>query len=257
MKNLLKSLIWKLGFEVKLPAQPIYVDNASLERAKSIVQGHTMLSHTCMTSLADQVAYCNINNVPGAFVECGVWKGGAVALMAYINIVTGRDDRELHLLDAFSDICAPDPSVDGAKALAETEKFGRYKDGEIRSLDGIYNSKGGHGTIEDCINVIANKANYPENLIHFYPGWFQDTALPASKSIGKIALLRLDGDWYESTKVCLEAFYDSVVPGGIIVIDDYLAYEGCRKAVDEFLLSKGLHVFLGRVDTVCYFFIKP
>jgi len=257
VKNVLKSLIWRLGFEVKYPAEPIYIDKMNLERAKLIVQGHTMLSHTCMTSLADQVAYCNISNIPGAFVECGVWKGGAVALMAYINTITGREDRELHLLDAFTDICAPDPSVDGAKALAETEKFGSYQDGEIRSLDGIYNSKGGHGTIEDCTTVIVDKARYPDKHVHFYPGWFQDTALPASKSIGKIALLRLDGDWYESTKVCLEAFYDNVVSGGIIVIDDYLAYEGCRKAVDEFLLSRGIRVFLGRVDTVCYYFIKP
>jgi O-methyltransferase len=257
VKKIVKNLLWRLGFELKYYARPIYVDDRDIEHAKSIIDGYTMLSHACLTSLADQVGYCNSRKIPGAFVECGVWKGGAVALMAHISKIAGRDDRVLHLLDAFSDICAPDPKVDGNKALTETEKFGKYREGVPQSLDGIYASKGGHGTIQDCKNVILHKVGYPEANVNFHKGWFQDTAVEASKVIGPIALLRLDGDWYESTKICLEAFYDNVVAGGIIIIDDYLAYEGCRKAVDEFILSRNISVFLGRVDTVCYFFVKP
>ena len=214
-----------------------------------------MLSHTRLVSLADQVAWCNKAGLDGSFVECGVWKGGAVALMAYVSKRTGRDDRPLHLFDAFQDICPPDPAVDGEKALRETEKFGSYKEGEIKPLSGIYDSFGGHGTIEACREVIA-KAGYPAENAHFHVGWFQDTVFEAAKTLGPIALLRLDGDWYESTKVCLEAFYDLVVPGGFVIFDDYMTYEGCKKAVDEFFEARGIAPFLIRCDASCYYVIK-
>ena len=256
MKRFIQKIFWRLGYELKYPAAPIYVDKKVVESAKSIVDGYTMISNTCMISLADQVGYCNSRNIPGAFVECGVWKGGAVGVMAFISKYSGYEDRNLHLFDAFRDICAPDPEVDGAAALAETSLFGTYREGQPQALEGIYDSKGGHGTIKECRGIIVDKINYPESKVHFHEGWFQDTVQPASKVIGPIALLRLDGDWYDSTKVCLEAFYDNVVPGGIVIIDDYLAYDGCKKAVDEFIMSRNLNIFLGRVDTVCYYFVK-
>ena len=79
----------------------------------------------------------------------------------------------------------------------------------------------------------------------------------AAPAIGPIAILRLDGDWYASTKICLEHLYDQVVSGGFVIVDDYGTYEGCRKAVDEFLAARGLHVFLSHVDPDCRYWIKP
>jgi O-methyltransferase len=243
------------GFELKFQAQPAYVDKAAIQQATALIEGYTMLSRTRLVSLADQVSYCNARGLEGAFVECGVWKGGAVALMAYISKLTGREDRSLHLFDAFQDICAPNPDVDGAKALNETAKFGTYKEGEVQPLTGVYDRFGGHGTIDACREVIA-KTGYPDRYVHFHEGWFQDTVFEAAKTIGPISLLRLDGDWYESTKICLEAFYDQVTPGGFVIFDDYMTYEGCKKAVDEFLETRDVKPFLIRCDTSCYYIVK-
>lgn len=138
------------GLELKQLARPAYVDEADIQRATSLIEGYTMLSRTRLVSLADQIAYCNATGVQGAFVECGVWKGGAVVLMAYMSKLTGDETRPLHLFDAFQDICAPNPEVDGAKALKETARFGSYNDGEQRPLTGVYDQLGGHGTIGAC-----------------------------------------------------------------------------------------------------------
>jgi hypothetical protein len=75
--------------------------------------------------------------------------------------------------------------------------------------------------------------------------------------VGPVAILRLDGDWYASIKVCLESLYGNVVSGGFVVVDDYGVYEGCTRAVDEFLDRNGINVFLHQVDEGCAYFIKP
>lgn len=69
-------------------------------------------------------------------------------------------------------------------------------------------------------------------------------------------MLRPDGDWYASTKVCFEHLHDLVEPGGFVIVDNYGAYEGCRRAVDEFLQARGLRTFLHRVDSVCHYIQK-
>src|SRR5206468_5440405 len=73
-------------------------------------------------------------------------------------------------------------------------------------------------------------------------GWFESTVPRASGEIGPIAVLRLDGDWYESTKVCLENLYELISPGGIVILDDYDYWQGCRAAADEFLARRGITV---------------
>jgi hypothetical protein len=90
------------------------------------------------------------------------------------------------------------------------------------------------------------KTEYPFGQIHFIKGKVEDT-LP-EPSIGKIALLRLDTDWYESTKHELETLYDKLVPGGVLIIDDYGHWSGSRKAVDEFIADRKLSLFLHRID---------
>ena len=89
-------------------------------------------------------------------------------------------------------------------------------------------------------------------------GWFQNTLPIAKNEIGPITLLRLDGDWYESTKVCLENLYDKVIPGGYIIIDDYGHHEGCKIAVDEFLKNLSFPIELHPiVDSAGRYFQKP
>jgi hypothetical protein len=89
------------------------------------------------------------------------------------------------------------------------------------------------GTIEQVSDLLFAKLGLDRRDVHLVKGWFQDT-VPATKGqIGRIAILRLDGDWYESTKIPLENFYEQVSVGGFVIIDDYATCFGSRKATDE------------------------
>jgi hypothetical protein len=92
--------------------------------------------------------------------------------------------------------------------------------------------------------------------VYYYEGWFQETLPVCKDQIEKIAILRLDADWYASTKICLEFLYDKVVPGGFVIIDDYGTYEGCKKAVDEFREKQRITAFMVHVNHDCRYWIK-
>ncbi len=180
--------------------------------------------------------------IPGVFVECGVWRGGCAALMASRAAKTGR---QTHLFDSFEGL--PEPiEIDGRRAL---KKSAGKADGQLKALGDLAVS------IEQVKSVLFDHFRLDEKNIVFHKGWFQDVLPVVHDSLGPIAILRLDGDWYESTRVCLQYLYDHVSQGGYVVIDDYNYFEGCRKATDEFLQERGL------VDALhigpCVYFRKP
>lgn len=234
-----------LGRLRRRPSVPVF--NAEQRAAHEIIRSNTMLNVARLSSLWDQVVACERLGVDGALVECGVWKGGAVAWMALASRSTAAPPRQLHLFDAFDDICEPDPAVDGEIALRRVAELGGPPDpqGRLQPMPGIYDAKGGHGTVEACREVLE-RAGHPNEFSHFHVGWFQET-LPTADT-GPIAVLRLDGDWYASTIVCLDYLYDRVTPGGFVVIDDYLTFEGCRLAVDEFRSKRGIRQRLTAID---------
>ena len=254
IRRIIKNALEGAGYQIMGNESPIYADPAATEACIEMVSKNTMLSRARLVSLADQVAHCVRQGVEGDFVECGVWKGGGVGMMAGILLSEGAANRQLRLFDSFTDICAPDASVDGERALEEVGGASSAAGEAPAPVAGAYDAIGGHGTVAACRELIEGRIAYPASLVHYYEGWFQDTLPAASREISKIALLRLDGDWYSSTKICLEHLFEKVSPGGFVVIDDYAAYEGCRKAVDEFFASKP--PFLWRVDNNCYSFIK-
>jgi hypothetical protein len=116
-------------------------------------------------------------------------------------------------------------------------------------LKGIYDQFGGHGTIDECRTLLERIIGYDGSQIHYHQGWFQETLPSQASAIKNIAILRLDGDWYASTKVSLDYLFEKVVPGGFVVIDDYGSYDGCRKAVDEFLARLEQPLFLNVVNS--------
>lgn len=181
----------------------------ALLRVFDIVRPYTMLSGGQLHNAVEAVRYVNRKQIRGALVECGVWRGGCSALMAWV----GRP-RKSWLFDSFEGLPQPGP-LDGLEA---TEFAGK---------------------------VIASEENAREVLAkvgvdaEIRKGWFDSTVPAASREIGPIAVLRLDGDWYESTKVCLENLYDLVSPGGVVIIDDYDRWPGCRAAVAEFMAKRG------------------
>ena len=227
--------------------------------AVQIVSSNTMLPYEPLVTLYEQVIYCEQNNIAGDFVECGTWKGGATGMMAIANLKHGYKRRHLHLFDAFTEICQPDETHDDKKLVAEVKKIANIHsfDNKLQPLKGVYDQFGGPGTLEENKFLLEKKILYPSGCLHYHIGWFQDTVPRDASQIAEIALLRLDGDWYESTKVCLEHLYPKVPKGGVIVIDDYGYNIGCKKAVDEFLKQQMHYPILNYINNSCRYFIKP
>ncbi len=209
------------------------------------VVGHTQLSYERLVTLYEQVAYVERRQLPGAFVECGVWRGGGAAMMAQANLAEGPARRPLHLFDSFEGMPEPSPEHDGTAAAKLMEQAARA------------GTACNAAEPEEAVRLIVERVGYPEQFVHVHRGWFQDTLPKARHQIGPIALLRIDGDWYESTRVVFEQLYDLVVSGGVIVIDDYGHFEGCRRATDEFLGMHAPDVYLHHIDYTGRYLIKP
>jgi O-methyltransferase len=107
----------------------------------------------------------------------------------------------------------------------------------------------------DSARAILHEVGLSDDKIHIVKGWFEET-LPGA-TVGPIALLHVDSDWYRSVHDCLNAFYDAVVPGGIVVFDDYEFWAGCKKAVDEFLASRSITSELRSSGRVARYIVKP
>jgi len=185
---------------------------------------------------------------------------GSVGLRALANLKHSNTTRHIHLFDIFDNICEPDPEIDGERAIKAVKELTGRKDlelqGRLKPIEGVYDSLGGKGTLDGNRYLLERLIGYDRNSIHYHKGWFQDTVPKDEDEIEKIAILRLDGDFYASTKVCLEYLYDKVVPNGLIIIDDYGTYEGCKKAVDEFRMKKNIHSFLHYSNQDCRYWFK-
>jgi O-methyltransferase len=274
MKKLINKMLRFWGVELKkYPKMPkdrpqfwsdlnpnlSYDYNSEAIEAIRIVRKQTMLPYVNLETLYEQAVYCERNEVAGDFVECGVWKGGAMGLMALANFKYGVTRRNLHLFDIFDDICEPNPLLDGEKTIMEFQKLTGIKQGysgKLVPVKGVYKLFGGPGNLEENMDLFEKIIKYPKEYIHYHVGWFQNTLPLDEKSIKQIAILRLDGDLYASIKVCINVLYDKVVIGGIIIVDDYGTYEGCRKAIDEFVLERNIKVFLNYSNAFCGYWIK-
>ncbi|WP_153799444.1 TylF/MycF/NovP-related O-methyltransferase [Foetidibacter luteolus] len=172
-----------------------------------------------------------VDSVDGDIVECGSWKGG---MMAGISSVLGRK-RMYYLFDSFEGLPAA-KQVDGEAAI----RWQNDKNSEL------YLNNCTADEIE--AREAMQKAEVPHEVIK---GWFNDT-VSSFRSTNKIALLRLDGDWYESTLTCLQALYPKVVKGGLVIIDDYYSWDGCSRAVHDYFSSIGSSIKIRSLKGVCY-----
>jgi len=225
-----------------------------------IIRPYSMVPYINLVTLYEQVVFFEKNHIEGDFVECGVWKGGSVGLMALANLKHSHTRRNIHLFDVYENGSEPDPEVDGEYAINQIKELAEDKDLEVKGrlipVEGVFDSFGGKGTLEENQHLLDNIIGYEKNKIHYHKGWFQDTVPKDVYEIEKIAILRLDGDFYANTKVCLEYLYDKVVPNGLTIIDDYGAYVGCKKAVDEFRMEKNINSFLHYSDPDCRYWFK-
>jgi len=165
--------------------------------------------------------------VPGCFVECGVAQGGCSALMGVVATRLNHA-RTMWLFDSFEGLPAP--------GQADYDSVHKSTGDHISPLD-----RGSClGAKEEVENLLYEHFGLPRASVLLVKGWFQDTLPVYYRQLGNISLLRIDADWYESTKDCLEYLYDQVVPQGYVIVDDYGKCFGCKKAVDEFLHKRGL-----------------
>lgn len=228
---------------------PLNYDEEEPARAAiALVESHTMLSYQRLVTLWQQVRYLDRAGIAGALIECGTWKGGAAAMMALAHRWSGTPYRELHLFDSFEGLPEPDRAHDGDMAV---QYAGARASGTLRSIGKCV------GALEDNRYAVGVIAGYPAELTKFHVGWFQDTLKTLPASIGDVALLRIDGDWYDSTRICLDVLFPRVVSGGIVVIDDYGKWSGCRKAVDEFMTRLPRPLLLNHIDAAGRYLIVP
>ncbi len=230
---------------------------AELHRTASIfrVLPNTMLPAPRLINAFDVMETVEREALQGAVVECGVWAGGAIGLMASVSKRAGNRDRVFHLFDSFEGLPQPSPhDVDVLSSLKDGHPHLEPDDGlDSASLVAIGACE---APIEQVHELLFEVLDIDRRQIVIHEGWFQDTVPIAARSIGPVAVLRIDGDWYESTKTCLEGLYDNVVENGFVIIDDYGMFVGCAKAVDEFLASRRIDVELVDIDGEGVFFRK-
>ena len=212
------------------------------------VKGLTATGPGRMVGLMDAVNYVVTNRIEGAMVECGVWRGGSTMIAAYGLLELGDTSRDLYLFDTFEGMSPPtdrDVMFDGTGAEQLLNPAERK--------EGVDN----YWCIASVENVRRNivSTGYPEQRIHLVKGKVEDTV--PQQAPEKIALLRLDTDWYESTKHEMEHLYPRLVPNGVLIIDDYGHWKGAKEAVDEYFARHKIKPFLSRMDYTGRLVIKP
>ena len=215
------------------PPLPADYDDATVETIQR-VRRHTMTSPARLNALIDGVAHVTRNRIPGAIVECGVWKGGSMMAIALTLVRLGDTERELVLFDTFAGMTEPTP-----------EDANSPYDGY--SLHAMWKRRQNwSGVPADEVRAAMATTGYPMDRVRLVEGPVEETLPGAAPA--EIALLRLDTDWYASTRAEMQHLYPRLVPGGVLVIDDYGHYAGARQAVDEALEQRGERLLLHRID---------
>ena len=159
-------------------------------------------------------------NIPGDFVETGIWRGGACIMMAAVLAAYGETERTVWCFDSFQGLPAPNEEIYPADQGDQLHRFPQL----LVSVEGVAENFRRMGLWSEQVRLVK--------------GWFKDT-VPAAP-VERIAVLRLDGDLYESTIQVLDGFYPKLSPGGFCIIDDYGAMLSCRAAVEDFRRDHGV-----------------
>jgi hypothetical protein len=208
------------------------------------VERYTMTGPERVSALRDAVEYIVMNKIPGDIVECGVWKGGSMMVCA-LTLLARSEWRDLWLFDTFEGMSPPsEADIDyfGHKATQLLEEASRDT-GTLwaASLDEVQKN--------------IESTGYPSDRVRYVKGRVEDT-IPQSAP-QRIALLRLDTDWYESTYHELVHLYPRLSPGGVLLIDDYGHWAGSRKATDQYFEEHTMHPLLHRIDYAARLLVKP
>lgn len=174
--------------------------------------------------LEQHVAYIECAGIVGDVIECGVAAGGSAALLG-LTMDRHGSERLLYLYDTFEGL--PPPTEDDPDFSKASQWTGQCR-----------------GTLDE-VQTLFHRLHLNTSRMRFVQGLFQETLRP---TMDPVALAHLDGDWYESTMTCLTHIWPVLSIGGIMQLDDYGEWQGCRKAVDEFFAERQSHVVMRPVD---------
>lgn len=222
MSELYLSLLKKVLTDQIHDDSPSRVDGTDWPK-----NGFTMIGNKRLNNIHDSVNYILDEGIDGDFLEAGVWKGGACILMRAILKASGVLDRTVWLADSFQGLPPPKPEY------PEDNNDTHFEFEELAvPLEQVKNNFKLFDLLDDQVK--------------FIPGWFHETLYDAP--VENIAILRLDGDMYESTYVTLDAMYHKVSKGGIVIVDDYGYIDSCRNAVHDFLNKNSLNPEIKKID---------
>lgn len=256
MEKLLKNILKKINqirvknndAHNKVSLSNIYPLDFKKEHQEiiSYVRPFTMTSEERIYSLIEAIKYVNKYQIEGDIVECGVWRGGSMMAAAMILNKLNDMNRNIYLYDTFEGMTIPtkeDIKYNGDKASDLLKVNPKNKENRLWA----------YASLED-VQQNFDIVGFDLNRVKFIKGRVEKTLLDLDNLPLKIALLRLDTDWYHSTKVELEILYPILNKNGILIIDDYGHWQGCKKAVDEYFDNKA--VFLNRIDYTCRLVVK-
>jgi len=244
-KKVLKTGLGRLGLEIrrapggKFDEEGLLHDSSGDAEIWNEVKQFTMTSQMRVQALISAVRYVVDNDIPGDFVECGVWRVGSAMAIAKVLVDLGVQDRRIWLYDTFEGMTPP--TVEDLETLTGN-----------RAIDLLNSTQVDDGNNVWCVASITDvKSNlretgYPPELLKFIKGDVGATLYQESPK--SIALLRLDTDWYESTAIELEVLYPLLSQGGVCIIDDYGHWAGAKKAVVEYFAKNPPSPLLSRID---------
>lgn len=219
-------------------------------RNAGILQKVTPYSKTSperICAMCEAVRYVSSHGIPGDIVECGVWKGGSMMTAALVLLEMGDQSRGLHLFDTYEGMPPPGPFDVNAHGVSAADQLDQASKEDEESVWCV-------ATLEEVESLLRGTGYDPEKM-HFIKGLVEDTVPKHAPE--SISLLRLDTDWYESTRHELVHLYPRVSPGGVLIIDDYGHWDGARKAVDEYFAETRSEILLNRTDSSGRIGIKP
>ena len=235
------------------------------EELLPMIQLFTMVKAPHLNLAFRAIKRVNELGIEGDVVECGVWKGGVSMGMLIVN-QRHNTDRHFWLFDTFEGLPEPTDTRNGKRAqrLFRQIQAKEEKNSTTPMIERLYRTK----DIEEGkwnygpLDVVQNNlyfSGYPKDKVHFVKGKVEDTLSDKTQKIPeKIAILRLDTDWYESTKIELEVLYDRLQPGGLLILDDYCNWPGARKATEEFFRDKlGIDTKPLSNTQPCFHYWKP
>ncbi|TXL88907.1 TylF/MycF/NovP-related O-methyltransferase [Streptomyces sp. IB2014 016-6] len=209
------------------------------DEAKEIIRAvkpFTMTSPERLNAFILATRHVVRHNIPGDIVECGVWRGGSMQACARTLLALGETDRGLHLFDTFEGM--PPPTAEDLRRDGKSAEDLLAAQGKDRPIWAV-------ASLED-VQAGFEDVPYPGERVHYVQGLVEDTV--PQQAPEQISILRLDTDWYASTKHELEFLYPRLVSGGVLLIDDYGYWQGSRQAVDEFLEKTGERLLMLRMD---------